>query len=181
MPTDNREGYEMTAQVMSRSKEINEKIAAIGAEASHIKEIVSGAIEGRVDDARRALKHGRHAAEEALDSATHQVKRHPLQSVGVTFGVGLAFGVIIGWLAGRKEPQPASGSAPYLSRSRPRSTARPNPENCLANRAHQLKALRRLAARREAGSTEANTRSTLSSTSSSLPPARSFDLSVLSW
>ena len=50
---------------------------------------------------KRALKRGRRATEDAIDSAVHQVKHYPLQSVGFMFSVGLACGLAIGWLAGR--------------------------------------------------------------------------------
>lgn len=71
---------------------------------SQIKENVVNALEEKMDAAeeaaRRTLKRGRRAAEDLLDDATYEVKRHPMRSVGVTFGIGLAVGLAVGWLAG---------------------------------------------------------------------------------
>ena len=91
----------MEMNVMKRTNELGRKLAEIGGEASCIKENVAEAFEEGIDNTKRALKRGRRTAEDALDSAAYQVKRHPLQSVGITFGVGLVCGLAVGWLAGR--------------------------------------------------------------------------------
>lgn len=95
---------------MSKSMIAGDKLAAFGTgianEAVQIKEKVIDAFEEGVHTAkaaaRRASKRGRDITEELLDNAECQVKRHPLKSVGVTLGVGLAAGLAIGWLAARK-------------------------------------------------------------------------------
>lgn len=91
----------MEVNVMKRTNELGHKLAGIAGEASCIKENVADAFEEGMDNAKRALKRGRRKAEDTLDSAVHQVKRHPLQSVGITFGIGLACGIAVGWLAVR--------------------------------------------------------------------------------
>ena len=63
-------------------------------EVSRIRETVTEAVDEGVKSAVRALKHGRHAAEDAIDDARHTVKQNPLQSVGLVFVVG----VLAGWL-----------------------------------------------------------------------------------
>jgi ElaB/YqjD/DUF883 family membrane-anchored ribosome-binding protein len=100
----------MESKVMKKTSEAGEKLAEIGtgiaAEASQIKEIVIDTFEERLDTAKdaakRAIKRSRSTAEDLLDDAAHQVKKHPFQSVGLTFGCGLAFGLVIGWLASRQ-------------------------------------------------------------------------------
>lgn len=88
----------MEVNVLKKTNEIGRKF---GEEASCVKENVAEAFEEGLDNAKRALKRGRRATEDAIDSAVHQVKHYPLQSVGVMFSVGLACGLAIGWLAGR--------------------------------------------------------------------------------
>ncbi len=70
-------------------------------EVSRIRETVTEAVDDGVKSAVRALKQGRHAAEDAIDDARHTVKQNPLQSVGLVFVIG----VLAGWLismAGRR-------------------------------------------------------------------------------
>lgn len=63
-------------------------------------------LEQNVRDARRAMAYGRRAAEDLVDDATLQVRRHPWRSVtlavtaGVTAGCMVGFG--LGKLAGRR-------------------------------------------------------------------------------
>jgi ElaB/YqjD/DUF883 family membrane-anchored ribosome-binding protein len=100
----------MESKVMKKTAVAGERLAEIGtgiaAEASQIKERVIDTFEESLDTARdaakRAIKSGRVAAEDLLDDAAYRVKKNPLQSVGATFGVGLAFGLVIGWLAARQ-------------------------------------------------------------------------------
>jgi ElaB/YqjD/DUF883 family membrane-anchored ribosome-binding protein len=70
-------------------------------EVTRIRETVTEAVDDGVKSAVRALKQGRHAAEDAIDDARHTVKQNPLQSVGLVFVIG----VLAGWLvsmAGRR-------------------------------------------------------------------------------
>ena len=70
-------------------------------EVTRIRETVTEAVDDGVKSAVRALKQGRHAAEDAIDDARHTVKQNPLQSIGLVFVIG----VLAGWLfsmAGRR-------------------------------------------------------------------------------
>jgi ElaB/YqjD/DUF883 family membrane-anchored ribosome-binding protein len=91
----------MEANIARSDEGLGCKMAGIGEEAARLKEIVSETFEGGVDNAKRALKRGRRSAEDALDSASYQIKRHPLESLGVTFGVGLVCGLAVGYMARR--------------------------------------------------------------------------------
>ena len=53
-------------------------------------------------DARRAARRRWCAAEDLLEGATFAVKREPLKSMGLTFGVALGIGMLAGWLATRR-------------------------------------------------------------------------------
>lgn len=71
-------------------------------EVSRIRETVTEAVDDGVKSAVRALKQGRHAAEDAIDDARHTVKQNPLQSVGLVFVVGVLAGWLIGALGSRR-------------------------------------------------------------------------------
>jgi ElaB/YqjD/DUF883 family membrane-anchored ribosome-binding protein len=70
-------------------------------EVEHLKETVDEAIENGLAKTKRAIKHGRRNADELIEVASDNVKEHPMRAVGVTFGIGLGLGTIIGLLAAR--------------------------------------------------------------------------------
>ena len=92
----------MKANLGQRAEGLGSRIAEISEGAAHIKELVADAFEDGVDSAKSALKRGRRTAEDTLDSTAYQIKRHPLESVGMMFGLGLVCGLACGWIAGRK-------------------------------------------------------------------------------
>jgi ElaB/YqjD/DUF883 family membrane-anchored ribosome-binding protein len=59
---------------------------------------VAEAVEERLDAARRAAKRVRRAAEDWVEDAEHRIKKHPLRTVGICFGVGLGLGAVLGTL-----------------------------------------------------------------------------------
>ena len=67
-------------------------------EAARLKSAVADALEDGVHAARRAMKHGLSVAEEMMDDAAHEVKRHPLPVVASTSVLSFAAGVVVGWL-----------------------------------------------------------------------------------
>jgi len=92
-------------RVGGRIKVAEEKIAQAGENIERLRKKVTNAVEDKYDDARRAIRRGRHAAEDMagdlVNEATYRIKRDPLNSVAITFGVGLGMGVLIGWLIKR--------------------------------------------------------------------------------
>jgi ElaB/YqjD/DUF883 family membrane-anchored ribosome-binding protein len=85
----------MQAEILERTIEARDQLEA---EVKRMKEAVVDAVEDRVVAARRAVKHGRRAAEDFVDDAEYQVKQHPFSALGVTFGIGLGLGAAIGAL-----------------------------------------------------------------------------------
>jgi len=67
---------------------------------SSLKDIVS-AVEDYADATQRAVRRGRLAAEDLIDEAAHSVKRRPLQTVALTFGLAFGTGALFGWIASR--------------------------------------------------------------------------------
>jgi ElaB/YqjD/DUF883 family membrane-anchored ribosome-binding protein len=52
--------------------------------------------------ARRAVVQGRHAAEDVLDTAELQVRKHPIETLGWTFAAGALFGCMFGYSIRRR-------------------------------------------------------------------------------
>jgi ElaB/YqjD/DUF883 family membrane-anchored ribosome-binding protein len=69
-----------------------ERWTHFGKEAVRMKATIAGAIEDRVNTARRALKHGYRATENFVDDTTYQIKRNPLRALGFSFVAGAAAG-----------------------------------------------------------------------------------------
>lgn len=67
-------------------------------ETARLKNAVADALEDGVHAARRAMKHGLDMAEDMMDDAAHEVKRHPLEAVGTASILSFAAGVVAGWL-----------------------------------------------------------------------------------
>ena len=60
------------------------------------------AIDEGVGAIKLAVKRSGDLAEEMIDDTTQRVKRHPVETVVVTFSLGLIVGGLIGWMASRK-------------------------------------------------------------------------------
>lgn len=79
-----------------------EQVAQTGLRVDRLKEKASHVIEDGMTDAKRMAKRGFYAAEDFVDDTAHRIKKDPWLSVGVTFGVGIGLGAMIGWLVGHK-------------------------------------------------------------------------------
>jgi len=91
----------MKAEVLDKAMEVDAAVAQMRALSGHMKEAVADAAEDGISAAKRAVKQGRRTAEDLVDDAEYQVKQHPLSAVGVSFGIGLGLGAVIGVLLSR--------------------------------------------------------------------------------
>jgi ElaB/YqjD/DUF883 family membrane-anchored ribosome-binding protein len=91
----------MKAEVLDKVIDAGAAAAQLGMGVGRVKETVAIAVEDGVSAAKRAVKQGRRAAEDLVGDAEYQVKQHPLSAVGVTFGIGLGLGAVIGVLLAR--------------------------------------------------------------------------------
>jgi ElaB/YqjD/DUF883 family membrane-anchored ribosome-binding protein len=91
----------MKAEVLDKVTGVGAAAAQMGAGVGRVKEAVADAVEDGINTAKRAVKQGRRAAEDLVDDAEYQVKQHPLSAVGVSFGIGLGLGAVIGVLLAR--------------------------------------------------------------------------------
>ena len=78
------------------------KTAAAAVEIGILKKRVERAVEDALYDAERAIKHGKHTFEDAVEDATYRIKKNPWQSVGYAAGAGLCVGLLGGWLLSRR-------------------------------------------------------------------------------
>jgi len=63
---------------------------------------MADAIDESTDVIKHAIKRSGDAAEELLDDTTRRVKRHPVETMAVTFTLGVIVGGLIGWLVSRR-------------------------------------------------------------------------------
>ncbi len=71
-------------------------------EVSKIRSMVTDAVEDGVRSASQAIKHGRYAAEDAIEEAKHTVKQRPLQAMGTVFAAGVLAGTFLTWIGFRR-------------------------------------------------------------------------------
>jgi ElaB/YqjD/DUF883 family membrane-anchored ribosome-binding protein len=95
----NKRGQKMTRSVLDRT---GEQIAETARKASRAASAIGDAFEDGVGVAQRAAKQGGDAAEEFLDDTTKRLQRHPVETVVTTFAVGVAVGIVIGWMLKRR-------------------------------------------------------------------------------
>ncbi|MGA9565223.1 MAG: hypothetical protein WBS19_06855 [Candidatus Korobacteraceae bacterium] len=89
----------MTQSVLERT---GDQIAETARKASRATSAVADAFDDGVAAARRVAKQSGDAAEEFMDDTTKRLQRHPVETMVVTFAMGIAAGVVIGWLVKRK-------------------------------------------------------------------------------
>jgi len=69
---------------------------------SRASSAMADAIDEGVGVVKRAVKRSGDVAEELMDDTAQRVKRHPIETMAATFGLGLVAGVFIGWIISRK-------------------------------------------------------------------------------
>lgn len=74
------------------------QFANFGGEFNHLKSDLADT----AHDVTRVIRKARHAAEDLLDEVSTVVKRQPLRSAGIVFGLGVGAGALAGWLGTRK-------------------------------------------------------------------------------
>jgi ElaB/YqjD/DUF883 family membrane-anchored ribosome-binding protein len=89
----------MTQSVLERT---GDHIAETARRASRASSAVADAFDDGVAAARRVAKQSGDAAEEFMDDTTKRLQRHPVETMVVTFAMGVAAGVVIGWMVKRK-------------------------------------------------------------------------------
>jgi hypothetical protein len=78
------------------------KLAQAGSTADGLKAAFAEAADDGIKTAKRVVRNGRMAAEDFMDEAVFVVKRNPVKSIAVTFGVAFGIGALASWVAFRK-------------------------------------------------------------------------------
>ena len=89
----------MTQSVLERT---GDQIAETARKASRATSAVADAFDDGVAAARRIAKQSGDAAEEFMDDTTKRLQRHPVETMVATFAMGVAAGIMIGWMVKRK-------------------------------------------------------------------------------
>ena len=92
----------MKAEVLDKVTAVKSAAAQVEAGIGRVKEAVADGVENGIKTAKRAVRQGGRRAEDLVDDAEYQVKQHPLSAVGISFGIGLGLGSVIGLLLARK-------------------------------------------------------------------------------
>ena len=87
----------MLADVLEKSTTVENPLR----EVSKIRSRVTDVVEDGVRSASQAIRHGRYAAEDAIEEAKHTVKQRPLQTIGTVFAAGILAGTFLTWVGFR--------------------------------------------------------------------------------
>jgi ElaB/YqjD/DUF883 family membrane-anchored ribosome-binding protein len=87
--------------VLKKGLNTGVRVAQVGVDALLTKAKLSQTVEDSVYKAKRLAKRGRYAAEDLVDETAHRIKRDPLRSIAVTFGIAFGLGALTAWLATR--------------------------------------------------------------------------------
>ena len=88
----------MLADVLEKTATVENPLR----EVSKIRSRVTDAVEDGVRSASQAIRHGRYAAEDAIEDAKHTVKQRPLQAMGTVFAAGILAGTFLTWIGFRR-------------------------------------------------------------------------------
>jgi hypothetical protein len=84
--------------VLAYAHNAEDQVARIGCGVVEFRSKVTSAAE----DARRTARRAWRSAGDAVDEVAVTIKKQPLKSIGVAFGVAFGFGAFTGWLLTRK-------------------------------------------------------------------------------
>jgi len=87
--------------VLKKALNTGVRVAEVGVDALLTKAKLSQTVEDGVYKAKRLAKRGRYRAEDLVDETAHRIKRDPLRSIAVTFGIAFGLGALTAWLATR--------------------------------------------------------------------------------
>jgi hypothetical protein len=79
-----------------------DQIAETARTASRMTSAMADVVEEGLGAARRVAKQAGDAAEEFFDETTKRLERHPVETVVGSMVVGIALGIVVGWLISRR-------------------------------------------------------------------------------
>lgn len=84
----------MAPNILTKAIHASEEVAERVPDMSRVKTSLEDGMRG----ARRAVRHGRYVAEELMEDAIHSMRRHPVQTAAISFGLGFAAGISLGFM-----------------------------------------------------------------------------------
>jgi len=90
---------ETMAEILGKPATVDEVLR----EVSHIKSVVTEAVDDGVRSALRAAKQGKEFAEDKMDDARRAIKRNPLQAAGIVLAAGIVIGSLITWMCSSRD------------------------------------------------------------------------------
>ena len=82
--------------LLKRSVQAGVAAIEVARRASRFKETMLEDLDDAKEEARRLAKRGRRAAEDFADDLTYQIKKKPIESIGIALGVGALLGLALG-------------------------------------------------------------------------------------
>lgn len=84
------------------SETINDPITRAAHKATRTASAVAEATADAIDAAKRTGKQFSDATEDFFDDTALRIKRHPIETVVMSFAAGVFAGMLFGWILGRK-------------------------------------------------------------------------------
>ncbi len=81
---------------------VTDQLAHSAQRISRAAETFADLVDESIEVTKRAVKHSGDALEDLMDDSTQRMKRHPLETVAMTFAVGFGIGMLFGWVIKRR-------------------------------------------------------------------------------
>ena len=92
-----------TAKVAALGEQLKTDLVGAVEKAKEVSEEIRDRVGSSYHNIRRGVQKAQVAAEDAIEGARHEIKRHPLTTVGAVGFGAFALGLLTGWAIARKK------------------------------------------------------------------------------